>query len=390
LTTQLLRQWSAQSERHKVLLLTGATLVLALLLQVMAATKGRHIVSDIPTLFDLRGIRPSQPPYLRRPLEYPVLTGLVLWLTSFPGTTRAAFFAVNAAVLAALAFVVSVALQRRCGQRARRWALALPLLLYAFHNWDLVAVAPAVTGLIAFEAGSDVLAGFLLALGASAKLFPGLFVPALVVSRLRSGDRPGAVQLAAGFVAIVSATKIPVLLLNAHGWWFPFRFQSHRTAGWGTVWFHLFHLPGIHPLLVGHLVTAANVTSLVVLLSGSLWVMWRAWRSDMSPYAIGALQIAVFLAASKVYSPQYDLWLVPFFVLLPLSRRVWFAFCATDLLMYLVVFGHVYGTDRPDLWMIGVAAVARLLVLFAVVRAVSRGPISLSPDRPVATRSTTG
>jgi len=50
-------------------------------------------------------------------------------------------------VLAVVA--VTLLLGRRVGSAARRWALGIPLALYAVHHWDLVAVAPAVAGLLA-------------------------------------------------------------------------------------------------------------------------------------------------------------------------------------------------------------------------------------------------
>ena len=49
------------------------------------------------------------------------------------------------------AVVVTVLLERRNGARAWRWALASPLLLFAFQNWDTFAIAALVGGLVAFE-----------------------------------------------------------------------------------------------------------------------------------------------------------------------------------------------------------------------------------------------
>jgi hypothetical protein len=95
------------------------------------------------------------------------------------------------------------------------------------------------------------------------------------------------------------------------------------------------------------------------------------WRRRLGIVAIGAAAPVLFVLASKVYSPQYDLWLLPAFALLPLDRRLFVAFSATSLTMYLLVFGHGFGlVPRSALAAcIGAVVVARAAVLGGVLRA---------------------
>ena len=83
--------------------------------------------------------------------------------------------------------------------------------------------------------------------------------------------------------------------------------------------------------------------------SGLGLVCVMAVRRRLGAAAIGAATVAVFILTNKVFSPNYDLWLVPFFVLVPFARRQWIAFCAADLAVFIVVFGRFHGLVDPDL-----------------------------------------
>jgi uncharacterized membrane protein len=355
--------------RQELVLLTLATVGVGLLVQLGSALGG-HATSDIPKLWAERGIRPHAPPYLDRPLEYPPVVGLVMWATSGAGS-RAAYLVANAAVLAPLAVAVTVLLERRVGPAARRWAVGVPLALYAVHHWDLLAVAPAVAGLLAAEAGSVGGAGALFAVGASAKLYPALFVPLLAVALLRDGRRDAVRRLAVGFGGGLLALNVPVLLVAPEGWWDALRFQGDRAASGGSVWFHLFRLPVLRDVVDPRAAAPANVASAVALALGAAWLGAVVWRRRLGIVAIGAAAPVLFVLASKVYSPQYDLWLLPAFALLPLDRRLCVAFSATSLAMYLLVFGHGFGlVPRSALAAcIGAVVVARAAVLGGVLRA---------------------
>jgi hypothetical protein len=337
-----------------VVLLTLATVGVSLAVQLGSAL-GAHATSDIPKLWFERAIRPGAPPYVDRPLEYPPVVGLAMWATSW-ADSRATYLLVNAALLAPLAVVTTLLLERRVGPAARRWAVGVPLALYAVHHWDLLAVAPT--------------AGGLLAVGAAAKLYPAAAVPLLAVAWIRD-RRPDLVwRLVLGFGAVLVALNLPVLLLAPDGWWHVVEFQGDRAASWGSLWFHLFRLPFVDDLVDARSAGAANVASTVALVAGAAWLAVVVWRRSPGVFAIGTAATIVFLLANKVYSPQYDLWLLPSFALLPLDRRLFVAFSATSLAMYLLVFGHGFGlvgrAALPSL--IGVVVVARAIVLVRVLR----------------------
>jgi hypothetical protein len=324
---------------------TAAVLVGAYVLQIVAYSADPHSeLSDLPRVLAHRVMGPAAPPYLDRVLEYPVGAGILLYLASAVDPTPLGVLTVTALAAGAVCLVTTVALERRCGARAWRWALATPLVVFAFQNWDVFAVAATLAALLAFERRRDGLAGGLFGVGAAVKLFPADVVPPLVAQRWAQGDRRGAIRLAATAAGVIAALNLPFALLNQRGWWWTFSFQGGREATWGSAWFWLYRLVGA-PVSGASGVQVANTVSMVCLLAGLTWLTVRVARRPIDPVAVAAAAIVLFLLSNKVYSPTYDVWLVVFFVLLPTSTRHWLAFCAVDLLIAVTVYGFFHGID---------------------------------------------
>ena len=95
---------------------------------------GRSSLSDLPRVFLHRGLAPHHLPYVERVLEYPVGAGILLYLAALVAPSAHGVLVVTAFGASVAAVVVTVLLQRRNGTSAWRWALASPLLLFAFQN----------------------------------------------------------------------------------------------------------------------------------------------------------------------------------------------------------------------------------------------------------------
>lgn len=345
---------------------TALTLLGSAALQLAIYRHGGHTaLGDIPGRYFAWRLRPDAFPYIDRQVEYPVVIGYVGYLTALVGRTASSFFALTALMSAGLVFVMTGLLRSHPTTRLSRWVLGLPVLLYAFHNWDLFAMVPVVLGIYAFEAGEDVAAGGWLGFGLSTKLFPGLLLPPLIVRRWCAGDRRGALRLAGSGAAVTVVLNAPIALTSWSGWSYPARFQGARHATWGS----LVSWITSPPWGLGRLVDfadgarVANVIAFALLAAGLGLVCVLGVRRRLSAAAIGGAVVGVFLLSNKVYSPNYDLWLVPFFVLLPFTRRQWIAFCAADLAVFVVVFGRFHGLVADDL-------AGNLVPVFIFVRAV--------------------
>jgi len=270
-------------------------------------------------------------------LEYPVGTGLFVGAIAAMVDDGQSFFRLNALFLAMAALLGTGLLLLMVEDRRRVlfFALGTPLLLYAFHNWDLLAVTLMIGALLAYRETADRSAGLLIGVGAATKLFPGALLPGMVLSRWRErGAAPVAmiVWAAIGFLTL----NLPILLINPPGWLFPWRFQSTRFPNFETSWFMIFeHASGgsatadsfwwrTYPELTGYLSGALFVTGLGLLMYA------ESKRERARPYALAFGAMLIFLLTAKVYSPQFALWLLPFFALVRIPWYGFAAFIVTD------------------------------------------------------------
>jgi hypothetical protein len=368
-----------------MLVACGAVLVAGFGLQLLAYGHGGHqSISDVPHLVLGHHVSPSHWPVLDRAFEYPVLAGLLLGaaVTVAPGPFGALVAVAVAASVVTLA--VTWILGRRVGGRAWRWALATPVLLYAFQNWDMFAIAALVVGLLAYERGRDTAAGAAFGIGAAVKLFPLVVVPPLAALRWVHGDHRGARRLVGSALATFAVVNAPFVFIDARNWWWTYSFQSARQATWGSAWFYAFRLVGL-PVHGPAGAQLANMVSLLALAGGLTWLVVRSVHHDLPAFAAAAAAVTICLLSNKVYSPTYDVWLVLFFVLLPLGRRLWLAFCAVDLAIFAVVYGYFVGPVTIDVVrsVLPVLVILRVAVLVTIVkrtteprsRAPARGPV---------------
>ena len=355
--------------------------------------------SDIQYLWVGRDINEHVIPYLHGGIapdgqlyggtvEYPVLTGVLMWAGAWFAHDDAQYLLGSAFVLAPFALLTAFMLGRLAGWRALAWAIGSPLVLYAFHNWDLAVVACAVAaayvmhwrkypsdaGGLTGSAGKAawslhtraMLAGVLLGLGFAFKLYPILFVPPLLAyvatggeqgQEKRAGrrfDLAGVAKVTGVTAATVLLVNLPFMVLGYRGWLASFTFQEHRTVDITT---NSFWFWGFRPLSdpgnkkFQHLVDIASPTLILAACALALGLGWlRYRRSGTYPWlAVSAAMLCGFLLFHKVHSPQYTLWLVPMFVLLRIRWGWIIAYYVADLAMGVGIFRYYYAinTGKP-------------------------------------------
>jgi uncharacterized membrane protein len=356
--------------------------------------------NDIQVLYSVRGLAERHFPYVHGSLEqgqltegtieYPVLTGVAAWVPSLFVRNDGQYLVATAVLLAPFSLLTAWMLARMAGRRALLYAAAPPLVWYSFHNWDLLVVAAAVGAFAAWRKGRFAGAGLLLAVGASLKLWPAFFVVPLVAERLRAGDRRGAVVAGGSAVGGYAAINLPFLLVNPSGWWAPYAFQELRAADVtsNSIWFWGF------PSLTTDQLNALIPVLLVTAFAAALGYGW-ARSADLQGFPflqVCAAMLAAFLLLNKAHSPQFALWLLPFFVLLRLRWGWAVTYLALDAVLYVGLFRWFHdlsrGTDfglAKQAVVIGVWGRAVMLVpLFvAFLRARSvLDPVDAGPPTP--------
>ncbi|WP_143965913.1 GNAT family N-acetyltransferase [Gordonia zhaorongruii] len=349
-------------------------------------------------------------------VEYPVLSGLLMWIGGIGAHTDLAFLEHSALILAPFAIAITVLLALMTRWWVLLWAATPPLVLYAFHNWELPVVftAVAAVGVMAFGASvhprtgrrrislrtTAVVASVLLAIGFSLKIYPGFFVLPLAAYVLTGGHGPrvrraldwtGAIRVAVAAVVTVALTQIPFMIAGFDGWRAALTFQGKREADNTTnsIWFWgLRHLTGGETNGYDSIVDIASPLLIVLGFAAAMWLGWKAYRDDgVFPWlGVAAAMLAAFMVFHKVHSPQYTLWILPFFVLLRV--RWWWiaAYLVSDFTLDATIFRYL-GFDVSDSpapwWVLGgvnlgvwVHAAILLTGIVAFVRTPLREPLA--------------
>lgn len=299
-------------------------------------------ITDIPTYEEAyERIGDGEVPYADFGLEYPPLAAGLFWLAgALPGSYEAGFSALMLVCLCATALGV-LALTRTLGFDGRRQVLApaavaiSPLLLgnLVETRFDLALAALLAWTLWAAAAGRFRLAWGLLAAATLLKLVPLALVPALLIwQRHRAGARAAWAGLAAS-MAVVAVVVTPFAVASPSGTWDLVQYHLDRplqVESSGAAYllgldaladipitvensFGSQGLEGTGPAVIAGISTAI----LVALLAGIAWTLWIGLRRARPPgdarlfIAASAATLVALLAAGKVLSPQFLVWLLP-------------------------------------------------------------------------------
>jgi hypothetical protein len=308
--------------------------------------------------------------------EYPVLTMYAMRLAGVTGTEPFRYFLASAALLTLAAVLIAWQLGRLVGVRALYFSAAPTLLLYGLMNWDLVGVALLVWGIAEFVRGRDGRAGVAVGLAAATKLFPALFLAGMVAERVREGRASRATRLVAAAGAAWLAVDLPFAILAPERWAFFFRFNSSRPPDVDSLWYAACRRGfGEVPCMPTGLVNALSLA----LFAGIAILVWRsAVRRGAATWTLGFPLLAVFFLANKVYSPQYDLWLLPWFALALPHAGLFAIFTAGEVAVFLTRYADL---AAPPSAVFHAAVLLRDAALAACVVAAARG---WTLDRPAA------
>ncbi|MGK9269524.1 hypothetical protein KXR83_00850 [Williamsia muralis] len=332
-------------------------------------------------------------------VEYPVLSGLLMYFGASGAHTDTEFLTQSAILLVPFGILIVILLALLARWYVMLWAATPPLILYAFHNWELPVVATSVGAIAVMILGarinprtgkpwlslrtSALWASFILSIGFCLKIYPGLFVLPLAIfvltramapdseasgsaslrTRLtrRSLDWTGAAGVVAVAVITVIAVQLPFMIAGFKGWQASLSFQGKRKAAIDTnsIWYWgVRHLTGSgpddHPSLYNSVVGVASPLLIIVALGVAVWLGLRHWqRGNVFPWiGVSAAMLAGFMLFHKVHSPQYTLWILPFFVLLKVDWRLVALYLVGDLALDLTIF-RMFGyltRGEPTVW----------------------------------------
>jgi uncharacterized membrane protein len=322
--------------------------------------------SDVVPLWGGERLDQGAVPYRDTTVEYPVLTGAFMWGTA--ELTRlvhviadhwpelVVFGSLTAILLAVCGLVITTATAHTARGRpydAAIFALSPLLVFHAFSNWDLLAMALLACAMWAWARRKPVLSGALVGLGTAAKLYPAFFLLAVWTLAIRTRKFADAAWATAGAGVAWLAVNGPVALAYRHGWWEFYDFSIHRATERSTFWAmgrtlaesSLEATDAPYWVPPGSAVALALLGAVVLV---GLLGLFAPTRPRLAQLAF--LFVLAFLMTTKVWSPQYSLWLVP---LIALARPRWrltliwqFTEIAVWMLTLTVLLGELSFTDK--------------------------------------------
>jgi uncharacterized membrane protein len=328
-----------------LLAFTCVTLVLAYLQKAPCASGNwvgnkqyTHLCySDIVPLWGAEGLDVGAVPYRDHAVEYPVLTGAFMWFTSglthlldaaIPALTDAQLFALLSCVLLAICGLLMVA--GTVGAAGRRpydaalVALSPLLVFHAFSNWDLFAMAFMSCAMWTWARSRPVAAGTFIGLGAAAKLYPGLLLVPIWILAVRTRRYPEAAWATITTILVWCAVNVPVAVAYPTGWWEFYRFSAVRPTEASTFWAIGHYLANVGFFGQGYASawTPPGAAVAFAVFAGVAAVALLGLSAPTRPRMaqLAFLIVLAFLLTTKVWSPQYSVWLVP---LIALARPRW-------------------------------------------------------------------
>jgi hypothetical protein len=325
--------------------------------------------SDLSVLYHFEQLAEGRVPYLDpctpqvRPCdEYPILTMFAMWASAASGGRVAGFpgfYWSNVAVMFACVLAIVWALER-LGARTALFAAAPALALYGTLNWDLGAVAATTIATLLFLRRRDVGSGVALGIGVAAKLYPALVALPFALHRAHEHRRRDGIALVLTAAATWAVINLPFAILGTAGWYEVFRFNRMRGADYESVW--------TVACQFGLCLSAAALNLVVpIIVAGVVWWIWQRTtrRVPGVPRWIMAFPLLiVVIVTGKFWSPQYALWLLPWFALSRIPVRVWLAYQLAEVLEFMARTAFMTGVP-------GTGAVSiRLLSVTVALRAV--------------------
>ena len=335
---------------------TRVVLLLALLASVLSFAKFNHCAStgwqspdqyvhacysDIPALYGERGLDKGVWAYSAGAdsVEYPVIQGVIMWVSAkvIPDGINNYFY--GSALLLALLFIfISLLTFRIKPEFGYLLPLAPAAVASLYINWDLWAIATMMLAIYWFDRKAEVASAVALGIAISTKFLPIFLLIPIAIIFFRQEQISKLFKYCAIAIATFAAINVPVALTTPVGWWRFYDLNLNRGSDWGSLWYALSNL--------GLNLTHQNYLSILLLMIGlsALTIFLLQLRTPPTLAHTAIFVMIIVMAVSKVYSPQYVLWLTPLAIIAIIDRReltiFWF-WQGAEVIYHVAIWQHL-------------------------------------------------
>ena len=273
--------------------------------------------SDLPALFGARDLNNHAWPYASatNSVEYPPITGLVMWASALPTHSDRTYFLINVELIALLLIGTVLLIAK---MKPELWYLlpVAPAVIGSLYiNWDLWAVASAVLAIYYFDRRLYDYSALALGLSIATKFFPIVLLAPIALIFYRRQQLRDALRYLVITVGTWLLINAPFMIFNQTGWWHFFKMNGERGVDFGSLWYAL--------NLFGISTSNLNTLSILLFLIGiAAYAVYFFGLGQLPTLASTSfIVVAIFTISSKVYSPQYVLWLTPLAILAMRDKR---------------------------------------------------------------------
>lgn len=310
-------------------------------------TPGQYVhacYSDLPALYGERGLNKGEWAYSNgdASVEYPVVTGAIMWavakIVPMGDNALQNYFYANIFFLALLFIFISLIVAKMRPEFAYLTPLAPAAIASLYINWDLWAIISMLGAIYWFDRKKLDLSALALGLSISTKFMPIFLLLPIAFIFLRRNQISGALRYLLITVATFAAINLPVYLTTPEGWLRFYQLNLSRGSDWGSLWY-AFTALGVN-------LANLNYLSILVLLAAfaAITIYILELRTIPSLAALSFIVLASVMVASKVYSPQYVLWLTPLAVIALVDKRDLHAFWiwqGAEVIYHVAIWQHL-------------------------------------------------
>lgn len=248
------------------------------------------------------------------PVEYPALTGLIMWLFSFfiePAQYAwVDYFRLTAGFHVVVFAVTAYFIHKLAG---RKWTIIFaisPAVLYSLNrNWDIWAVATMIWAIYLYEKGKEKQSAILLAISIATKFFPLVLFFPILISCFREKRIKRFISYFSYTMGAWVLINLPFMLINFRGWSYFYEFSYKRAIGSASMWDVTSRLSIPLP---------NNDITFYALNLGILAILGLYLLKSRTPVPLvesSFLIMFAFILFNKQYSMQYVIWLAALAVL---------------------------------------------------------------------------
>jgi uncharacterized membrane protein len=350
--------------------------------------------SDIPALYGERGLSKDDWAYANGAdsVEYPVVTGVIMWTLAkiTPGGEDALknYFNINILFLALLFVFIALMVYKMRPEFSYLFPLAPAVVASLYINWDLWAIISMLGAIYWFDRENLDLSAIALGVAISTKFMPAFLLIPIALIFLRRNQLRAALKYFAITTLTFVVINLPVYLTTPEGWLRFYELNISRGSDWGSLWYAMSSL-GVN-------MPNTNYLSILLLLAGlsaiALYVLELRYVPSLA--ALSFIVMATVMCVSKVYSPQYILWLTPLAVIALIDKRdlhVFWIWQGAELIYHIAIWQHLASvtgaTFGLPLFGYAIITVARIAATIYLIAALVRRGLAGGSQSPLSHKS---